>query len=187
MDIYIFGLGAIGSNLLVQLARVYPETTFHGIDFDKVEERNLRTQAYFLEHLNQPKALAMQAVLHRIHRKPKYRPLNQKITGPVPIEKNSLVLDCFDNVESRAIVRKLQCEHILHAGFSPEFTADIGWESKKYVLGGPVKEGVDICTLNAAGPFIMHITSFVSMKIVDFIENGTKKDYLYSAGTWKKV
>lgn len=183
-NIYVFGLGALGSNILVQLARAYPNTTFHGIDFDKVEERNLRTQAYFMEHLNQPKAIAMAAVLHRINKKPKYNAINTRITKPIGVKKDGLVLDCFDNLESREIVRKLQCDNILHVGFSPEFTADIGWEGKDYSLPGEMKPGVDICTLDSAGPFIQFVCSFVCLQIVRFIEDGVKVDYGVT-GKWQ--
>lgn len=58
----VFGLGALGGNLLVQLVRQYPELNYVGIDFDFVEERNIRPQAFFRSQVKAPKAKAIQVV-----------------------------------------------------------------------------------------------------------------------------
>lgn len=113
----IFGLGAIGSNLFVSLLKQFPDWDYVGIDFDVVEARNLRTQAYFREHIGQPKAAALRAVGMRYVQKLDYTPLKIKITeqhlnksSPQENEniwKRELWIDCFDNSESRKILKQL--------------------------------------------------------------------------------
>ena len=78
--ISVFGLGAIGSNLLVQLVKQYPEIEYTGIDYDKIEERNIGPQAYFAGMVGQPKCMAIRAVMSQYVRKFGYKPFNKKVT-----------------------------------------------------------------------------------------------------------
>lgn len=178
MNIHVLGLGAIGSNLLTQLASVYPDFQYHGYDMDKVEERNLKTQAYFLEHKGHPKSLALKAVLARKIPKIHYVPHNGEIVKPIEVGEKDLVIDCFDNSKSRKITKQIKNGDLLHIGFSPEFTAEIAWEGgKNDKIAGDVSGEIDICTLNFAGPFIRFVVSFAAIQIIDFIDNGVKKDW----------
>lgn len=181
--IYIFGIGAIGSNLLLQLIKVFPDIAFMGIDFDIVEERNLRTQAYFMEHMGIPKTQAMYGVIARHIRKFNYTIVNERFTNPTQQlvdalnKDDTLMIDCFDNTESRQLVKDLKNKNILHIGFSPEFAAEIIW-NENYEVPGEMESEVDICTLNHAGPFIQYVVSLASMTVIDFIEEGRKDNYI---------
>lgn len=174
--ITVYGLGAIGSNLLVQLAKQYPDFEFRGVDFDKVEERNIRTQAYFLEHVGAFKADAMRVILARYLRKPKYTPIKQKITEKVKVDSSTdLIIDCFDNTESR----KLLCYgEILHVGFSPFYTAECIWNENYEVPNNVDKNKADICSMNDAVPFIHFVVNAALLNISDWIETGSKKNFL---------
>jgi hypothetical protein len=179
--VVVFGLGAIGSNLLVQLSKQYPDMMFQGIDFDKVEERNIRTQAYFLEHVGQPKVMAMRSILARFNRKPSYLPVNTKITTKVGIQpklpEDELYLDCFDNSESRRIIAGSK-GNILHIGFSPHYTAECIWNENYDVPNDVDSAAGDICSMTDAVPFIHYVVNSAALSISEWIQSGKKRDFL---------
>lgn len=173
----IYGLGAIGSNILVQLAKQFPDTVFDGIDFDKVEDRNIRTQAYFLEHVGLHKVDAMRVVLSRYLRKPKYTPFRVKIDRPEKIGKHDLILDCFDNTESRSLFEGLK-GNILHIGFSPLYTAECIWNERYSVPNDVDPTRADICSMTDAVSFIHFVVNAVVLNISQFITNQKKNDFI---------
>lgn len=188
--IFVYGLGSLGSNLLLQLAKKYPDIHFIGIDYDKVEDRNVGIQAYFLEHVNVPKVIAMSAVLQRFNRKSHYTPKNVEIKCIKDLDavinefgdKNSLLIDCVDNSKSRAYSTytkesKLETE-VIHVGFSPHLAAEIIWD-EKYTVPGPVDPNADdICEVRDAIPFIGFVVNLASMIISDYIDEGVKDNYI---------
>ena len=187
MKIHVFGLGAIGSNLLVQLARQFPDFEFVGVDFDKVEDRNLATQQYFQEHVGLYKADAMRIVLQRYIRKPKYYPNKLKVTNTTPISSNfedQLLVDCFDNTESRKLLRLFDSVtqsydlNILHIGFSPQFTAEAIWNKNYSVPNDVDTKAVDICTQQDALSFIQFVVSLTTLTISEWIQTKEKKDFI---------
>jgi len=185
MKFTIYGLGAIGSNLLVQLSKQYPDAEFIGVDFDKVEERNIRTQAYFLEHVGHPKALAMRSILGRYNRKPNYKPINFKVTSQVQLDANDIAIDCFDNSASRKLLKlpKDSDGHMLHVGFSPFYTAECIWNENYDVPGDVDPAHADICSMQDAVPFIHYVVNSAALSISDWIQKGQKRDFLVTGKT----
>jgi molybdopterin/thiamine biosynthesis adenylyltransferase len=176
-SIAVYGLGAIGSNLLVQLAKQHPEIEFHGIDFDKIEDRNIRTQAYFLEHVGLPKVDAMRVVLSRYLRKPKYKPFNLKIDRPEKVGRQDLILDCFDNSDSRDLFKHVKGD-VLHIGFSPLYSAECIWNERYDVPNDVDPTKNDICSMSDAVPFIHYVVNLAALNISSWIAGGPKRDFL---------
>ena len=179
MKVTVFGLGAIGSNLLVQLSKQYPDFEFVGIDFDKVEERNLRTQAYFLEHVGMRKTDALRVVLARHNRKPKYTPLAHKICARVSgnPSKDSLQIDCFDNTESRKLLSGIG-GNMLHVGFSPLYTAECIWDERYDVPNDVDAARADICSMSDAVPFIHYVVNAAALNISNWIQTNQRRDFI---------
>lgn len=190
MKIHLFGLGAIGSNLLLQLASMYPECSFSGVDFDKVEERNIATQAYLMPHIKLAKTKAMQIILGLKVKKSKYTGHQVKIENASYINEkmvidpeNDLIIDCFDNSSSRTIIHRLQgYANILHIGFSPQYTAELIWNDEYSVPGDIPPEAGDICGMNEAVPFINFVVSLGARSIFSFFREKSKKSYLVLPG-----
>lgn len=182
MNILICGLGAIGSNMLVSLSKRYRDAHFTGVDYDKVEDRNIGPQAFFQEHVGQPKALVMPAILARYSRKVNYTPVNKKLETPadfgtlITAKKYDLVLDCFDNVQARGLVIG---EKTLHIGFSPQYTAEIIWDRKYSVPGEVDPNRADICVNPDAAAFIGFVTNFATFVVGEYLDNNfTEKSFL---------
>ncbi len=180
--IIVCGLGAMGSNVLYQLSRMYPDMEYVGVDFDKIEPRNLATQVYFKEQVNMQKAVAMLSVLARNGAK-NYKIVNSRIESTEAINKyitdleSTIVLDCFDNVESRALVKAVACESF-HMGFSTHYTAELKWKATYTVPDKVNPNDADICTLRDAAAFISFVANFGVMQISEFIETGVKKNHI---------
>lgn len=65
-QVAIAGLGGLGSNIAVMLARIGVGRLLL-VDFDVVEPSNLNRQSYYVRHLGMPKTLALQSQLAEIN------------------------------------------------------------------------------------------------------------------------
>lgn len=181
MTFVIFGLGAVGSNLLLNLAKLYSSSEFIGVDYDKVEDRNVATQVYFQNQIGMPKVNAMQIILNLKVRKIKYTPMNTKILSPSDpliesIFKDTLWVDCFDNSASRKLLEGvINC---LHIGFSPTYTAEIIWGEAYTAPKDVDPKELDICEMLAAIPFVNYVVSMATFTIQNFIESGRRDQWL---------
>jgi molybdopterin/thiamine biosynthesis adenylyltransferase len=190
MKVVLYGVGAIGSNLFVSLIKQFPEWKYVGIDFDIVEARNLRTQAYFRELVGQPKAAALMAVGMRFIQKLNYTPIKIKITTAhipfmehlEPSSEKKLWIDCFDNSESRKILKELAAQNsnveLLHLGFSPQYSAECIWDQKYDVPNDVDQTQADICSMVDAVGFIQMFIGHVMMNINQWAETGKKQSFL---------
>ncbi len=181
-NIGIYGIGALGSNLLVQLAKTFPNIEYSGVDMDIVEGRNVGPQTYFLEHSGMRKVDAMRVVLARYLRQPKYKPFYIKIDRPEKVGKHDLTIDCFDNAASRDVFKSVTGA-VLHIGFSPEYSAECLWNGH-YTTPNDIAPGkMDVCSMEAAIPFINLTVSMAALVVGDFIRNGKQKEFLITNRT----
>ena len=105
-NLVIFGVGAIGSNTLMNIIYDLPLVNITIVDMDKVEQRNFSagTQPYSKNDLNKFKTQALQILVYSKTGK-KINIINKEITSTKDVKeilqsfKNVLVLDSFDNVK----------------------------------------------------------------------------------------
>lgn len=194
MTIVVCGCGAIGSNLIVQLSKQYPTVNLIGIDFDKVEARNIRTQAFFREHVGMPKVQAIRGILSRFSEKVLFTGINKRIDSykdvlsiidaAVPSENDVIVVDCFDNSASRAMLTgTLGTIPCLHMGFSPQYTAEIIWDEQYTVPGDVDPAAGDICSMDDAVSFIHFVVNFGVLNISQMFTAGKQQSYLITNKT----
>lgn len=189
MKIIIFGLGAIGSNLIDQLISIAPNNEYYGVDYDKVEDRNTITQLYNNAQIGMPKVKAIMTCLHLKHKKFAYKPIDKKINTTSDIvnimstinfnNEEDLIIDCFDNIESRSIIKEEEsiAKNILHIGFSPKLHSEIYW-NKDYSVPKEDDNSDDICENPLAKPFILFSVSFSAMVIEEFFARKNKFNYI---------
>ena len=134
--IIVFGLGAIGSNLIAKLAEEIPEAEFYGIDCDFIEKHELPLLPWSDPmYFNWRKT---KAVNHWMYIKTKRQcPVTDKImtkaaevkhiivnfTDP---EDKYMIIECFDNYESRGLFKDLEYP-ILHVCIRPDLTLFCKW------------------------------------------------------------
>lgn len=179
--IAICGCGAIGGNAAIYLAKMGLRNLVL-IDGSAVEEWNLGTQPYHVQDLGAKKAIVLANDLYRITETCKAVPITKRLT-----EKNArrflgdadVVLDSFDNYESRVTVQKTCLElkkPCLHAGMSGEGTGDLHWEA-----GYEVPQDVpleDPCAY-PLGLALVNLTSALAAElIVRFLLTSEKQNYL---------
>lgn len=102
----ICGLGGLGSNVAMALARIGVGELFL-IDFDVVDPSNLNRQNYDISHLWKPKTQALKEQILKVNQQIKIRTLNEKITNEnvVKILKDeSIICECFDGANNKAML-----------------------------------------------------------------------------------
>jgi len=147
MQVFIFGCGAIGSNLALELARKCSSTSTYLniflLDYDVVEKRNLAAQAFLPKHIGLPKVDAVEELIRGFSDVDVFK-LNLKLTEENLIEiinlikssdEVSIIIDCFDNLDARNLAWKLgQVLNIpvIHAGMSEKGSGYVSWSMSGY-------------------------------------------------------
>lgn len=102
----IAGLGGLGSNIAMMLARS-GVGTLKLIDFDRVDITNLNRQAYRIEHIHMTKTDAMRKMIAEINPYINIEVMQTKVTEENLAELfqgETLVCEAFDNPEAKAML-----------------------------------------------------------------------------------
>lgn len=102
----VAGLGGLGSNISVMLARSGVGKLLL-VDFDIVDVTNLNRQMYFIEHLGKPKTEALTELLYRINPYIEYEPVCVKVTPDNVRElfkDYPIVCEAFDRPDQKAML-----------------------------------------------------------------------------------
>lgn len=100
----IVGLGGLGSNAAVALARAGIGKLVL-VDFDIVEEKNLTRQYYFLDQIGKLKIEALRENIEKINPKAMIETHNQKLekgSMEKPFTGVDVVIEALDNAETKA-------------------------------------------------------------------------------------
>ncbi len=106
MTVGIAGLGGLGSNAAVSLARAGIGRLIL-VDFDTVELSNLNRQAYFLEHVGMYKTHAIIDIIHRINPFIDLVPVRTTLTDKncmAIFESTDLVIEAVDEAETKEMI-----------------------------------------------------------------------------------
>ncbi len=118
----IAGLGGLGSNAAISLARAGVGKIVL-VDFDKVEEKNLSRQYYFLDQVGKLKVEALKENIKKINPETKVETYNMRLkkgSMEQPFKDVDLVIESLDNAETKAafieeILTKLKNKPIVAA------------------------------------------------------------------------
>ena len=182
-DIIVCGVGAAGANTFMNLLYAYPTANFTIVDFDKIEDRNVSpgTQPYTKMDLNRPKTQALQRIAQMAKQK-RVNAINKKLTSVKDVKdlvkdpKTTLIIDAFDNAESRNLFLKLGKDYnVLHIGFSAVLSGEAAWNEVFEPMTSSKSDGdIDVCEMAIARPFIMALTGMASIIIAQFMDSGEK-------------
>lgn len=105
-SVAICGLGGLGSNIAIALARA-GVGKLHILDFDSVDISNLNRQQYFPEQLGKPKAEALYDTLERIAPycdiKKECIKLNEE-NIPKLLADEDIIVEAFDKADQKAML-----------------------------------------------------------------------------------
>ena len=159
-DILILGVGVLGSWLLDLLAR-QGYNNLSALDFDKVEAHNFGTQNYGKVDIGRSKVRQIaQNTMRRIG--VKINPIHKKLTvdnAKTLLRNRDLVVDMFDNYESRKIVKETCLElntSCVHAGMASMGFFQIAWNEGYEVAGtSQLDDGEVLCDYPLASNLVM--------------------------------
>lgn len=157
----IAGLGGLGSNVAVMLARTGVGALVIA-DFDKVEPSNLNRQHYFVDQVGRGKVECMQENLRRIAPDVQIEGHAVKLTAdnvPDIFAGAHIVAECFDKADQkRMIVETVLARMPLPvvsasglAGYGRSNTIQTRRVSQRFVLVGDGSSGTDSCPILTAG------------------------------------
>ena len=168
----VCGAGAVGSNLINNLAR-QGVRRLTVIDDDRIEAHNVGTQAYAESDVGAFKAKVLQSEVFRavgieitaVRKRLTERNVGRLLTGA------DLVVDGFDNHVSRSLVTDHCCEKgipCLHVGLSADY-AEVLWNDGYRVPRDVDAAGADVCDYPMARNLIQFAVALASESIVRFI------------------
>ena len=179
--IVICGAGALGSQLADNLAR-HGAQNLLVIDRDRVEEHNIGTQIFERSEIGAWKAETVAARVFRATgaeieavSKPLTEQNIQKITRGADV-----VVDCFDNSASRALMsnwsreKSLAC---LHLGVNTDY-GEAKW-NENYQIPGDVM-GIGACDYPLARNLLLFVVAIGSESLLRFLWRGEKRDWSFT-------
>jgi nucleoside-diphosphate-sugar epimerase len=168
----ICGAGAVGSNLVDNLVRQgYRRLSV--IDFDRIEAHNVGTQTYAESDVGAFKVDVLQAEVFRVVGV-EIRAVRQRLTVrnvDKLLREADLVIDGFDNHESRALVTQhcrasgIPC---LHVGLSADY-AEVLWNEAYRVPHDVEQQGADVCDYPLARNLIQFAVALAAEAIIRFV------------------
>lgn len=166
--IVVCGAGALGSNLINNLARQGFEN-LTVIDMDRVEATNVATQLYSLKDVGQKKVNALKGIIYQTNKKVINiidKELNKNNFTKL-LDGHDLIVDVFDNWPSRKLTNEagfLLRTPVVHAGMSDNGFSEIKWNDH-YKIPELEKEQKDICDYPLAANLV-HITSAILAEVI---------------------
>lgn len=184
-NVYVFGIGAAGSNILLNLIYSFPDVSYHVVDFDIVENRNvfMGTQPYEKSDLRRPKVQAISKIC-KVKNNINVSMHNLKINSQKDIvdliEEDSLLIDCFDNAKSRNLFLNFKNFNVVHVGFSGDFSGAVLWNDNfSEMKESESDRQIDICEFSIARSFIMAFTGIASMAISEYLNKGKLQNIIF--------
>jgi molybdopterin/thiamine biosynthesis adenylyltransferase len=178
--ILIAGCGALGSNLAEALVR-HGSENITLLDMDRVEEKNLPCQIWADDDIGLLKVDALSNRLYDIM-KVEASTINKKLDAKnirklLKNHEDGLIVDCFDNMESRRILKDY-CSYVdaddgtpcIHAGLFESY-GEVYWNQDYKVPANATDEAEDVCDYPLARNIIMLTVTVLCEEILDFILN----------------
>jgi hypothetical protein len=176
--IAIVGCGALGSRIALELRG--QELLLW--DDDRVEEQNVGTSAYSLQHARRFKTVVLSELCARRGIRAEYVTDTLDQGNTERLSAVALVVDCLDNAPSRALLTGLSVR-TLHVGVSEAGSGSCLWDHEGYKLpdDGYPRGHNPVCThqLNAQ---LLRMTATVAVGVVeDWLSSGVTRSALVTA------
>jgi len=179
MRIVILGVGALGSTTAV-LCRAL-DATLAFVDFDKVESKNLLAQAFVKQSLGKNKAEALKAQLLNFHGV-KAEAFGVRLTkeNVEQLAKGAgLIVDCFDNAESRRVIAEYARAKnlpLVHAAISGDGAFGLVRWDERFTPDAEDHAGQATCEGGEHLPMIGLLSATLARTIQDFVTKQERRD-----------
>lgn len=183
MRIVFCGVGALGS-LAATLCRNL-EAALVFVDFDRVESKNLLSQAYVKPSVGKNKAEALKMQLFNFHG------IKSEAFGVRLSEGNvdallggaDLVVDAFDNAQSRRVLStfaRRAGKPLVHAAIAGDGTFGLVRWDARFVPDAEDAPGQATCEGGEHLPLIALVASTLARAVQDFAKDGAQHDAMVS-------
>ncbi len=172
--VLVAGLGGLGSPVAMYLASAGVGTLIL-VDRDKLEESNLNRQILYTESdLGKPKSITAEKRIKALNSTIKVKS-SQKITENL-IKKSDIIVDCFDNWESRTALWKVALKNkkiVVHGGIEKKYgqIAILVSEKDAKLIPRPKPKSEKPQVMGATAGII---GSRMAMEVINIIENPPK-------------
>jgi molybdopterin/thiamine biosynthesis adenylyltransferase len=173
----VCGAGALGANIAESLARM-GFRRLRVVDRDRIEQRNLSTQPYYLSDAGAFKARVLANALYRalgVEVEAQSVELTEMNAAKL-LAECALVIDAFDNSASRRVLKEyaeragVPC---LHAGLAGDY-AEVIW-NEVYRVPSPAHD--DVCDYPLARNLATLAVAVACESIVEFVSTGARRSH----------
>ncbi len=181
MRIAVCGVGALGSSAVVLCRNL--EAEWRLIDFDRVESKNLLSQAFVKQSVGKNKAEALKLQLRNFWGV-KAEAFGVRLTADnseALLGAADLLIDCFDNLRSRQVISAFASSHdkpLLHAAIAADGSFGlVRWE-ESFKPDEEDEEGQATCEGGEHLPLIGLVTATLARAIQDYVSRQCKRSYM---------
>ncbi|WNG24573.1 thiamine biosynthesis protein ThiF [Cystobacter fuscus] len=181
MRIVFCGVGAIGSTAAVLCRNL--EATLVFIDFDRVESKNLRAQAFVKPSVGKNKAEALKLQLLNLYGV-KAEAFGVRMTRDNVTALGAsadLLVDCFDNQESRLLLSafaRAAGKPLVHGALAADGTFGLVRWDERFVPDAEDTPGQATCEGGEHLPLIGQLGATLARTVQDFVKHGVRRDTL---------
>lgn len=183
MRVVFCGVGALGSAAAMLCRNLDVELVF--IDFDRVESKNLLSQAFVKPSVGKNKAEALKLQLSNFHGKKAESfgvRLTEANTGAL-LKKANLLVDAFDNAAGRRLLSTYARAHgtpLVHAAVSADGTFGLVRWDARFVPDAEDTPGQATCEGGEHLPLLGLIAATLARAIQDFVAKREERDAMIS-------
>lgn len=185
MRILFCGVGAVGSTAAMLCRNLEAQLVF--VDFDRVESKNLASQAYVKASVGRNKAEALKLQLLNLygvraeaHGVRLTRDNVQALCGSA-----DLLVDGFDNQASRQLLSEFARAHgkpLVHGALSGDGTFGLVRWDERFAADAEDTPGQATCEGGEHLPLIGLLGATLARAVQDFVRQGTRRDSQVSLG-----
>jgi len=183
MRIVFCGVGALGSTAAVSCRNL--DATLRLVDFDRVESKNLLAQAFTKQAVGKNKAAALKLQLQNFYGV-KAEAFGVRLVATNVAElcgDARLIVDCFDNAESRAVVSAFARSNgvaCVHGALAADGTFGMVRWDDSFTPDAADTPGQATCEGGEHLPFIGIVATTLARTIQEFLDDGTQANSMIS-------
>lgn len=179
MRILFCGVGALGSHAATLCRTLGADLAF--VDFDRVEAKNLLSQAYTRQAVGKNKAQALALQLRTFYGvEAAAYPVRLVAQNVAEVAAGAdLLVDCFDNAPGRRVVldhARATGVASVHAGLAADGTFGLARWGERFAPDEADEPGQATCEGGEHLPFIGLVAATLAGVVRDFVVDGTRRD-----------
>jgi molybdopterin/thiamine biosynthesis adenylyltransferase len=173
------GVGALGSTAALLCRTLPAKLSF--VDFDRVESKNLLSQAYTRQAVGKNKAEALKLQLRTFYGvEATAYPVRLGPSNVATVATGAdLLVDCFDNAESRRVVLSYAASSgvpSVHAGLAADGSFGLVRWGERFVPDEADAAGRATCEGGEHLPFIGLVAARLAVVVAAFARTGARED-----------